>query len=60
MKLGPPDVVDVGEIEVITGIGLLTASVWEFEVPPPGVGLKTVMVEVPVEIVSVAVIAVVS
>jgi len=38
---------DVGEIEVVVGVGLLIVNVWAFEVPPPGVGLKTVMSKVP-------------
>jgi len=35
---------------VVVGTGLsgtLTVNVWAFEVPPPGVGLKTVMSKVP-------------
>src|SRR5439155_7977771 len=40
---------------VAVGTGLaLTVNVWEFEVPPPGVGLKTVMVFEPVVARSVA------
>jgi len=38
-----PAVVDVGEMEVKVGTGLLIVSVCEFDVPPPGVGLMAVM-----------------
>ena len=42
-----PAVFEVGDIEVVVGTGLLTVKVWAFEVPPPGVGLKTVILNVP-------------
>jgi len=45
-----PTFLEVGSIEVVVGTGLsgtLTVNVWAFEVPPPGVGLKTVMSKVP-------------
>ena len=47
VKDDPPAVVDVGEIEVVVGIGLLIVSVCAFEVPPPGVGFTTVIEAVP-------------
>lgn len=42
-----PAVFDVGEILVVVGAGLLTVKVCAFEVPPPGVPVKTVMLNVP-------------
>lgn len=42
-----PTVFEVGEIEVVVGAGLLTVKVCAFEVPPPGAGLETVMLNVP-------------
>ncbi len=42
-----PTVFDVGEMEVVVGTKLLTVNVCALEVPPPGVGLKTVMLKVP-------------
>lgn len=51
----------VGEILVIVGVGLaFTVNVWEFDVPPPGVGLKTVIRCAPVDAKSLAGIAAVS
>jgi len=47
VKPESPTVLDAGSIEVVVGAGLLTVNVWAFEVPPPGVGLKTVMSKVP-------------
>src|ERR1051325_2824935 len=47
VKPGPlADLVD-GEMLVVTGTGLFTGKVWSFDVPPPGVVLKTVMLNVP-------------
>jgi hypothetical protein len=46
----PPAVVLPGTNEVIVGTGLLAplmVNVEEFDVPPPGVGLNTVMAAVP-------------
>ena len=47
VKPGSPTVLEVGEILEVVGIGLLTVNVCAFDVPPPGVGLKTVMLNVP-------------
>jgi hypothetical protein len=41
-----PAVVEVGEIEVSVGEGLLIVRFCAFEVPPPGVGFTTVIDEV--------------
>jgi hypothetical protein len=60
VKLVPPAVVDVGDIEDRTGIGLFTVSVWALEVPPPGVGLTTVIDSVPPLAMSAAVIVAVT
>jgi hypothetical protein len=49
-----------GEIFVVTGDGLFTVSVWAFDVPPPGVGLNTVMLLVPAVVRSLAGIVAVS
>lgn len=42
----------VGLREVITGVGLLIVNVTGEEVPPPGVGVKTVTAAVPPEVIS--------
>jgi hypothetical protein len=42
-----PSITDVGEILVVVGTGLVIVSVCAFDVPPPGVGLKTVIDVVP-------------
>ena len=50
VKPAPPAVADVGLRLVVVGTGLsgtLIVKVWELEVPPPGVGLKTVTLAVP-------------
>jgi hypothetical protein len=47
VKLFPPAVVDVGETELVVGTGLFIVSVCAFDVPPPGVGLTTVIDAVP-------------
>ena len=50
VKAVPPAVADVGLRLVVVGTGLsgtLIVKVWELEVPPPGVGLKTVTRAVP-------------
>ena len=63
VKAGPPAVPELGEVEVRVGTGLLTAvmvKVCAPDVPPPGVGLKTVTVAVPAEAISVAGIEAVS
>jgi hypothetical protein len=56
----PPAVVEVGDIELVVGIGLLIVNVCAFEVPPPGVGFTTVMDAVPAVAISPAVIAAVT
>jgi branched-subunit amino acid transport protein len=56
VKAGPPAVVDVGEIELVVGTGLLIVNVCELEVPPPGAGFATVMGTVPAVATSAAVI----
>lgn len=45
-----PAGIDAGEREVITGTTLPTVKVTAFEVPPPVVGLLTVMLKVPTEV----------
>jgi hypothetical protein len=48
VKAGPPAMALAGTNgKVIAGIGLLQVNVCALEVPPPGVGLKTVTVAVP-------------
>jgi len=54
VKDEPPAVVDVGEMELVVGAGLLTVSVCAFDVPPPGVGFTTVMDAVPPTAISAA------
>ena len=49
-----PASVDVGEIEVVVGIGLLIVNVCAAEVPPPGAGVTTVTDTVPAIAMSVA------
>jgi hypothetical protein len=46
VKDAPPAVTDVGLILVVVGRGLKTVKVCALEVPPPGVGLKTLMLAV--------------
>lgn len=60
IKPDPPTRVDVGEIDVVAGIGLLVVKTCEFEVPPPRAGLNTVTVEVPAEAISATVITAVN
>jgi len=43
----PPAVVEVGDMLVVVGVGLLTVSVCAPEVPPPGPGFTTVIESVP-------------
>ena len=45
----------LGEIELSVGTGLLIVNVEALEVPPPGVGLKTVTGDVPAVAMSAAV-----
>jgi hypothetical protein len=63
VKAAPPAVAEVGEMLDTDGTGLgvaLTVNVCAFEVPPPGVGLNTVTVAVPVAAMSLAGIAAVN
>ena len=63
MRVCGPEVptrIEVGLREEIMGEGLLIVNVCEPEVPPPGVGLKTVMLFVPAAEISAAVIVVVN
>jgi hypothetical protein len=46
-KSALPAVTHVGLSELVVGTGLLIVNVTEFEVPPPGAGLTTVMEAVP-------------
>lgn len=48
VKAGPSAIAEFGLSEAIAGIGLLIVKVRALEVPPPGVGLKTVIEAVPV------------
>ena len=57
VKAAPPAVAEEGLRLVIVGTGLsdgLIVKVIPFEVPPPGVGLKTVTVAVPAVAISAA------
>ena len=57
VKPGSPAVAVLGEIKARIGAGFgatLIVKIWLAEVPPPGVGLKTVTVAVPEEMISVA------
>ena len=56
----PPAVAEDGLRVVRVGTGLLTVKLTALEVPPPGVGLKTVTGKVPAEAISAAVMAAVS
>jgi hypothetical protein len=60
VKAGPPAVAEAGKTVLMTTTGLLTVKVFPDEVPPPGVGLKTVTVGVPAMAISVAGIAAVA
>src|SRR5205809_1167862 len=57
VKAGPPAVALLGEIELSVGAGLLMVKVCVPDVPPPGVGVKTVTGSVPPAAMSVAGIA---
>jgi len=60
VKEGPPAVVEVGEILVVVGVGLLIVRVCALDVPPPGAGFTTVIDAVPAVAISPAVIAAVT
>jgi hypothetical protein len=63
VKADPPAVAELGEMVVMAGTGLYAAvlvKVWAEEVPPPGVGLKTVTLAVPAAAMSDAGMAAVS
>jgi hypothetical protein len=47
VNAGPPAVAEPGLSPLIAGTGLLTGKLTALEDPPPGAGLKTVMLEVP-------------
>jgi len=49
-----PAAVEVGEIDVVVGTGLLMVNVWAADVPPPGAGVTTVTEAVPAVAISVA------
>ena len=53
-KSGPPAVAEEGLKLVVvgTGLGAMIVKLWALEVPPPGVGLKTVTLAVPAEAMS--------
>ena len=55
-----PAFVDVDDMEVSVGTGLLIVNVCAFDIPPPGVGFTTVMDAVPAVAISPAVIVAVS
>lgn len=60
VNCGPPAPAVVGKMLFSVGAGLLTVNVCEFDVPPPGAGLKTVTVTVPAVATSLAGIVAVS
>jgi len=49
-----PTILFVGEMLVVVGRGLFTVKIWALDVPPPGVGLNTVMLNVPAVVRSLA------
>lgn len=59
-KLELPAAVEVGDMELVVGMGLFIVKTCELEAPPPGVGLITVIVEVPAEVISADVIVAVN
>src|SRR5438552_3001033 len=54
VKTPSPTFLLVGEMLVVVGAGLLTVNVCALEVPPPGVGFVTVMLNVPAVVRSLA------
>src|SRR5207245_4643866 len=57
VKAASPATTLLGEIELSVGAGLLIVNVCALEVPPPGVGLKTVADAVPAVAMSLAELA---
>ena len=60
VNCAPPAVVEVGEMLLVVGAGLLIVSVCEFDVPPPGAEFTTVIEAVPAVAISEARIVAVS
>ena len=60
VKAPLPSAAVLGAIEVSVGTGLLIVSVFAADVPPPGVGVKTVTEAVPAAAMSAALICAVS
>jgi hypothetical protein len=54
VRVAAPAVALTGEMLVVVGTGLFTVKVCAFDVPPPGAGLVTVMLNVPAVATSVA------
>src|SRR2546425_167961 len=54
VKAPSPTFLLVGKMLVVVGAGLLTVNVCALEVPPPGVGFVTVMLNVPAVVRSLA------
>jgi len=57
VNVASPTFLLAGEMVVVVGTGLFTVKTCEFEVPPPGAGLVTVMLNVPAVVRSLASIA---
>ena len=60
VKEFPPAVTEVGLMLPVVGTGLLIVKVWALDVPPPGVGLVTVIEAVPAVAISAALMMAVS
>ena len=60
VKAAPPAVAEEGLRLVVVGTGLLIVKVWALDVPPPGVPLKMVTLDVPAVAMSAAGIEAVS
>ena len=60
VKVASPALLEVGEIEVVVGTGLFTVKTSALDVPPPGVGFVTVILNVPAAVKSEAGIEAVS
>jgi len=52
MKLGSPTLLVVGTMPDVVGTGFVTVRSWLFDVPPAGVGLKTVIGKMPAAAIS--------